>query len=236
MVKPGPKLRPAADPAWTPELTYAVGLLATDGCLSPDGRHIDFTSADIQLIETLKFCLGIKTRICWKRGGFTGRLCPRIQFGDVSLYRWLTLIGLTPKKSLTLGVLEVPDEYFFDFLRGSFDGDGSSHAYWDTRWHNSVSLYIAFTSGSYAHLSWIRETLKRLLRVEGPIQPNSRVYALKFAKTASRRIYAAMYYQSDVPCLRRKREKLERQWAALEASRGAKRQHFEQVGIAIRIT
>ncbi len=35
---------------WTPERAYAVGLMATDGNLSRDGRHLTATSADPDLI------------------------------------------------------------------------------------------------------------------------------------------------------------------------------------------
>lgn len=31
---------------WSPEFAYAIGLLVTDGSLSKDGIHIDFTSND----------------------------------------------------------------------------------------------------------------------------------------------------------------------------------------------
>ncbi len=39
---------------WSPELAYAIGLLVADGCLSKDGRHIDFTSKDLELVESFK--------------------------------------------------------------------------------------------------------------------------------------------------------------------------------------
>lgn len=236
MGKRGPKPRRAADPEWTPELAYAVGLLATDGCLSPDGRHIDFTSQDTELIETLKSCLGIQTRMSWKRGGFTGKLAPHIQFGDVGLYRWLLAIGLTPRKSLTLGPIRVPDLYFFDALRGEFDGDGSSYAYWDTRWHSSVSLYIQFCSGSQRHLLWIKENVRRLVGIDAPLAHGRSIYVLRYAKSAARPLYHAMYYQPGLPHLVRKKEKLDRQWQALERSRLGERPVASLKGVAICIT
>lgn len=40
-------MKPQGKPiTWSPEIAYAVGLLTTDGSLSIDGRHIDFTSKD----------------------------------------------------------------------------------------------------------------------------------------------------------------------------------------------
>lgn len=52
---------------WTPELAYAVGLITTDGSLSSDGRHIDFTSNDKELINTFKKCLNLKNKIRKKK-------------------------------------------------------------------------------------------------------------------------------------------------------------------------
>jgi len=51
---------PLKDYQWTSELAYVIGLITTDGCLSPNGRHLTFTSCDKQLIETFKKCLELK--------------------------------------------------------------------------------------------------------------------------------------------------------------------------------
>lgn len=48
---------------WSNELAYAVGLIATDGNLSKDGRHIELTSKDTEQLETFKRCLKLKNRI-----------------------------------------------------------------------------------------------------------------------------------------------------------------------------
>ena len=49
-MKPGPKPKNTVDTSWSPNLSYAVGLLASDGCLLGDGRHIDLTSKDKEQI------------------------------------------------------------------------------------------------------------------------------------------------------------------------------------------
>jgi len=55
--------------AWTNELAYAAGLIATDGCLVDDGRHIAFTSKDHDLMETFLGCVGhVAARISLKTG------------------------------------------------------------------------------------------------------------------------------------------------------------------------
>ncbi len=113
-------------------LAYAIGLITTDGCLYSDRRHISLVSADRQLIETFNRCLGKTNRITLNpRSSLSKNDSYRVQIGDVSLYRWLTKIGLSTNKSLNLGPIKVPDKYFADFLRGHLDGDGSIVKYED---------------------------------------------------------------------------------------------------------
>lgn len=111
-------------------------------------------------------------------------------------------------KSKTLGKLNIPDEYFFDFLRGHFDGDGSFYSYWDLRWRSSFMFYITFISASKRHLIWLQNNLIRLLGVEGVIQPSDRTWILRFAKRESLKIICQIYHTDDIPCLTRKREKI----------------------------
>ena len=51
---PGPRLRAPISDGWTRERAYAIGLLATDGNLSRDGRHLNVTSADQDLLVVLQ--------------------------------------------------------------------------------------------------------------------------------------------------------------------------------------
>src|SRR3989338_5725455 len=115
---------------WSPEFAYAIGLLTTDGSLSIDGRHINFTSKDVELVELFKKCLNLQNRIGLKSGVTKIKNISQVQFGDVNFYKFLQSIGLMPRKTKLLAALEVPDWYFFDFLRVNFDGDGTFYSYW----------------------------------------------------------------------------------------------------------
>ena len=82
MEKRGPKPLGNIDTTWRPELAYCVGLLASDGCLINDGRHIDITSADRSQIENFKKALrithiktGLKTSGSTKRKKDSGKNC-----------------------------------------------------------------------------------------------------------------------------------------------------------------
>lgn len=197
---------------WSPEFAYAIGLLVTDGCLSSDGRHIDFTSNDYdQLINFLK-CLGLKNKIGYKISGSGVKKTGCIQFGDVIFYKFLVGLGLSPKKSKTIGFLKIPDKYFFDFLRGHFDGDGTFYSYWDPRWKSSFMFYTEFISASRKHINWLRNKLFRFLKVKGHITGGFKgsIFQLKYAKKESLVVLRRMYYGSNIIYLSRKRLKIQK--------------------------
>lgn len=213
----GARRLPAAGEAWTAELAYAVGLIATDGNLSRDGYVLSVASNDCDLLEVLRRCLHLTNRIT----PYTTGRCYHIQWRDRSLYEWLVTIGLKPRKSLDLGPIAIPSAHFADFFRGCVDGDGTILVYTDVS-HAAKSstyvyerLYISIVSGSSVFVEWLRAELSRLIDAQGAIQVERRrgrhpLWRLRFAKGASIRLIQWMYYSSSVPCLRRKRMKAER--------------------------
>lgn len=45
---------------WCSNFAYAIGLIASDGNLSPNGRHINIKSLDVEMIENFKKALALK--------------------------------------------------------------------------------------------------------------------------------------------------------------------------------
>jgi hypothetical protein len=196
---------------WSPDFAYIIGLITTDGSLSKDGRHIIFTSKDKELVLTFKQILNLSNAIGLKASGSTKtKKYSYIQFGDVNFYTFLEKIGLMPNKTLQLKNLKIPSQYFFDFLRGHFDGDGSFYSYWDKRWKSSFMFYTAFISASKPHILWIQHNIQKLLGIKGHITHGRgvSVYQLKYAKKESMILVKKMYYSDDLPCLQRKRLKI----------------------------
>ena len=146
MGKRGPKPKGKVKIKWSADFAYAVGLITTDGCLSKSGRHILFVSTEKEQISNYMRALGIENIIGRTTSSYTNKKAFRVQFSDVLFYKFLLEIGLTPAKSLTIKQVAVPERYFFDFLRGCFDGDGCSYSYWDPRWKSSFMFYISFAS------------------------------------------------------------------------------------------
>lgn len=219
-MKPGPKPKGKVHIKWGPEFAYAIGLLVADGCLSKDGRHIDLTSKDIEQLFTFNKCLGITTTISLKFSGH-GNTAHHIQFGDVLFYKFLLKIGLTPAKSKTISKVLIPKQYFFDFLRGYFDGDGCSYSFYDSVWVKSYRFYISFASGSIKYIDWLRDKLKVYAKIGGHISrnPNSSNFQLKYSKREALILVEKMYYKEGLVCLGRKKMKIDKSLAIIESSR-----------------
>lgn len=211
----GGPLRP---PTWSRQIAWVVGLIATDGNLAGPGR-LSITSKDVDLLQSVRRCLVLSNRLARVEGGWgTGGY--RLQWGNRTFYEWLVGIGLTPRKSLTIGPLAIPDEYLPDFFRGCIDGDGTILVYTD-RYHTATKasymytrLYVSLVSASRPFIDWMRATIDRLLGLSGAVHvkrtPRQRpIWYLRYAKTASIRLLNWMYHSSDVPCLARKRAKAE---------------------------
>lgn len=210
---------------WTPRLAYAVGLIATDGCLYGDGRHIAFISKDEELMRTL---LGLVDRahIRYRRmESEYGGWAYRGQFSHARLYRWLLTVGLMPRKSLVLAGIDVPDQSLTSVVRGLLDGDGTVYTllhvptrktYQNYRYER---LWTFFHSASLRHLEWLQMRLGRALGVSGYIEKVKRedrenpMYRLKYGNRDSRILLPAMYADLNVPRLERKWRK----WAGYAA-------------------
>lgn len=109
---------------WSDEMAYVVGLTATDGCLFSGRRKLNFTSCDRELVATYLRLLGRSNRVK-EAPTRNGGIVYFAEFHDSRLYEWFRSVGLTPRKSLTLGGISVPDRFLVPLTRGLLDGDGS---------------------------------------------------------------------------------------------------------------
>ncbi len=212
MGKRGPQPKGKVSIKWSAEFAYAIGLLASDGSLSIDGRHISFTSKDLEMIDNYQQALKIKMHVGKKSSGHqTEKKYYVVQFGDVLFYKFLLEIGLMPNKSRVIGEVKIPPKYFFEFLRGSFDGDGCTYSYFDPRWKTSFMFYTTFVSASREHILWLRKEIFSRLAIKGHITNDGKksTLQLKYAKADSLKLLRKMYPNKKVMNLSRKRLKIQ---------------------------
>lgn len=196
MGKRGPKPKQLVSETWRPELAYAIGLLASDGCLAKKVTLVDLTSKDREQLLNFCKCIGVNLFIGKKSSGFgLKKNNLRIQFKNVFFYNFLLSIGLTPAKSKTMGPLKIPKKYFFDFLRGAFDGDGCTYSYWDKRWRSSFMYYVCFASASPLFLGWLQSSIENSLNIRGHITRTKgrSCEQLKYAKQDGLKLLKKMY-------------------------------------------
>ena len=194
---------------WTADLAYAVGLIATDGNLSPDKRHINFTTKDEGLAKTFREATNLNVKIgrkSRKKGGEKKYFV--VQFGDVLFYSFLLNIGLTPRKSTTIGKLNIPNGYYADFIRGCIDGDGSIRTFKHPESRN-LQLRVSLCSASEKFLLWIKEELSGRCGVTGYIMNCNNCFQLVYAMNDSKIIINTIYYPGFRHCLNRKYKKAE---------------------------
>ncbi|MDO8520289.1 MAG: LAGLIDADG family homing endonuclease [Deltaproteobacteria bacterium] len=189
------------------KLWYFVGLIASDGCLSNDQRHIDITAKEKKFLELLKQDLNLNCGIGQKTNG-RGQIAYRLQFSCVSIYAFLKKCGLSPNKSKTLADLDIPDDHFSHFLRGVLDGDGCIRK-WKSNKFKFVNRYVKITSGSEKFLIWINKKIHRLFNASGTIHleqyKKSSAYILKISRKSHYQKVLRICYQNDWLALPRKR-------------------------------
>lgn len=192
-------------------LWYVVGFIAADGNLSSDGRHINITSKDVPHLRKIKRALLLSSKIGFKaRGGSMEKIYGVLQFSDVRFYRYLLNIGLQPRKSLILDSLQIPNQYFRDFLRGLIDGDGTVRT-WDHSSNGNEQWELRIFSAAPKFIGWLHRKIEDHFGVKGALIPQTEsarrntMYNLKFGKMAARKILAACYYEKALALARKQR-------------------------------
>lgn len=158
---------------WSPNMAYIIGIIAADGNLfkvkNKESYRITITQYDKHLLEWIAKEIGytgkIKESIIPNTVASVGT---HVQSKKSEFYRYdlvfcskyiydrLEEIGISQNKSLTLGKLQIPREYFKYFLRGYIDGDGSVSYYKDKRKVKDYYSLEVSILGSYNFLKWIQ--------------------------------------------------------------------------------
>lgn len=195
---------------WSPDMAYILGFLYADGNIvqTKRGNHyIAIYTADRSLLVLMSKCLKSKHKIA-TRISATGCV-HRIQVGSKEWFSDLGVLGLFPNKTKRMELPSIPENYFGDFVRGYFDGDGNV---WVGLVHKNrkttlTTIQVTFTSGSYEYLKSLHDSLKKRGVVGGSLyHAKSGNYArLSLSIKDALKIYEIMYNTSYKLHLRRKK-------------------------------
>lgn len=204
------------------DLWYIIGYIATDGYLSIDGRHINITSKDREHLYKIKSALNLENIIGRKyREKNDEKRFSQLQFGDIKFYKYLQKIGFTPKKSLTLGELNINNNFFNDFLRGVIDGDGNIST-WINSNNYSRQWCLRVYSASERFIRWIDNKIYQEFGISGKLYSRkakdriNSIYLLKFGKISGSKILKRIYYDG---CLSLERKLLQAKLCLQEANK-----------------
>lgn len=180
-------------------MAYIMGFFAADGNVSKNGNRIQsqLSLKDKGHLEMIQSEIGGCEVYEYESNGYKscGWHCCSSQIKkDLAVY------GIIPHKTGTLSIPKVLDkQYWKDFIRGYFDGDG-------TICKDGTGFRVTITSANKEILEDINSYFE-----ENGIKP-SNLYkdhnniCIRFRSQASIDIYNLLYY-NDCLCLKRKKEK-----------------------------
>ena len=203
---------------WTPEMVYVLGFFAADGCMIKNNRgahFIEFHITDKDILLKIKKLLKSDHKISERNRNKKWKMSYRLQIGSKMMFKDLLLLGMTPRKSNTIRMPDVPIKYFHHFVRGYFDGDGNvcvpTYKRADRGGKLSITLLSGFTSGSKKFLEKLHLNLKRLAGISGGTLYNrDGAHRLCYSVNDSKKLYNFIYKQSGSLFLSRKRSIFEK--------------------------
>ena len=180
-------------------MAYIMGFFAADGNISKNGNRIQsqLSIKDKSQLEMIHNEIGGCDVYEYLSNGYKscGWHCYSAQIKkDLANY------GIIPNKT---GTLKIPKnlnkEYWKDFIRGYFDGDGSI-------FKDNGGIRLSITSANKEILEDINNYFKENNIKPSSILPDHTNVCIKFRSQASIDIYNLLYYNHCL-CLKRKKEK-----------------------------
>ena len=119
-----------------------------------------------------------------------------LQIGSIEMCNDLENLGYFKKKTNNLSLPNMPSQYFSDFVRGYFDGDGNV---WSGIIHKgrktwSLAIQTAFTSCSSSFLEDLNRRLQIIGINKGAIyNKQGRYFRLVYSTNGSLKLYYFMY-------------------------------------------
>ncbi len=179
-------------------MSYILGFLFADGNIINTKRNTWFWSLQItdrDILFKIKKEINSSHKISLKKKIENNKQLYRLQVGSKEMCVDLINLGLTPRKSKTMTLPEIPSKYFSDFLRGYFDGDGGVwFGFKNKKSINKIyTINTCFTSGSEEFLISLRNILNKYGVIGGSLVKKERGFDLKYGIKNTLILYKIMY-------------------------------------------
>ena len=133
---------------------YLLGAFITDGCIYQNNNTYacQLSSCDLDWLESIKNIIGTNLKIHKFTENYYGLRIMRHEIAS-----WFINHGCYPRKTYSIVLPKIPDQYFKDFLRGCIDGDGSIGTYPNAK---NIKRVCQLISASKVFLEQIQNKLK----------------------------------------------------------------------------
>ena len=196
-------------------MAYILGFLASDGNVSSSENsiNIQLQRADEQILKDIKEIVQSNRPLDYYTT-VAGRETVKFQVWSSSWKNDLSLYGIIPNKTFNLQPPNyLKKEYRIDYIRGYFDGDGS--IWWKE--NNFHQCYWDIVGASNSVINWIYQTLVNDYGIINSFGINNfytsndvKMYKISYYGFEKiKLLYSALYYDDNVLCLKRKKEKME---------------------------
>ena len=186
-------------------MAYVLGFIAADGSISKNDNRIKIglSTRDKEQLELIKTIMGINYPIkdyVNSENYEVSELIWTCQQHKIDLAKY----GIVPNKTYSLVFpKQLNKQYWRDFIRGYFDGDGCITGR-KPEW--KICAYkkeILETINDFFYENGIE-------KVDIIKRKNENLYDIRFASLSSlRKIYQLIYYSDNIPYLKRKKEKFD---------------------------
>lgn len=189
-----------------PQKAYYLGLLSSDGNINKKRHLVTITlqEEDDYILDNLYKELNINRKVTKEKGKYS-----RFQFSSGKMCLDLEKYGIIENKTWNMLIKNIPKEYYYSFLLGYFDGDGSIYSYYI----NKPSSYNISYCGSESAMVSICNMLDEL-NLKYSIKEDKREYKggtfinVNFVNTVEKYAFLKIIYKNNIVySLTRKREK-----------------------------
>lgn len=188
----------------TSNMAWILGILASDGTLSLKSNRIKITlnEGDRETLEKIKEEIELENPI----KNFTsnkGYKSVTLEWYNKKHREDLSRYGIIPRKTKTfIFPRYLNKEYYRDFIRGYFDGDGSIQY---LKGNNTLRFDIgAYNSDVLEVISNFFEE-NGIEKVKTQSRPNTTFHYFQYSTNASKKIFQLLYYKNCL-CMKRKKD------------------------------
>ena len=153
-------------------MSYVLGFIVADGCIGvkrirkKDGTkqyYFNITSKDKFHLENIQKAMAVHQKIYSKTSGYTSKKDYYfIQIGHQEICKDLINLGILPRKTHNLNQIKITKQYFPDFVRGFFDGDGTVYIY---KVNNTPQIKVGFIGVSSPFITGFNQQLCASLNI-----------------------------------------------------------------------